>query len=312
MDKQTLEHKALILERIRTFFKAREVLEITTPCIVNCPVSDVHIESVRLNTEGSHFLRTSPESAHKWLLAHGLGDIYELGPVFRGHEHGRFHQPEFLLLEWYRQGFSWKTLAAEVIELIRAMAEGFKKAPCAVYRSWAETTQTHLGCVLDEADPEALQACVAKYVDDPVQCADWSREEIIDFLYATGVQTQFDPDMITVVYNYPAEQSALAQLTSDGRWARRFEVFIGTVEVANGYQELTDHREQLDRFKRDAHTRAMMNRPVEALDQQLLQALERGLPDCAGVAMGVERVIMSLLDLDELSQTMAISQDKAV
>jgi lysyl-tRNA synthetase class 2 len=312
MNSTILKHKATLIQRVREFFQAREVLEIHTPCITPYPVSDPHIESIALATTQPAFLRTSPESALKWLLAHKLGDIYELGPVFRAGELGDHHQPEFLMLEWYRLNFDWRMLADEVIELIHVLCDGFQPTWPTRFYSWEETLEMHLGLTLENTERSDLIPCLHTPLANDSRVLDWTREELLDYLYATQVQTRFSKECITVVYDYPHDQCALAQLNADGRTARRFEVFIGAIEVGNGYEELTDREEQAHRFLADQEKRQMMGRPIATVDHRLLQALEMGLPPCSGVALGLERIIMAILGAHRLSDVMALHSTDAL
>lgn len=306
--RQRLEQRAELINRIRAFMQARGILEVTTPCLIQWPVSDVYIDSLRLATSLPWYLRTSPESAHKHLLSHGLGDIYEMGPVFRGNESGRYHQPEFTLLEWYRLNFDWKKLALEVIDLIHALTVGIRPSWPVVFQHWNETTQKALGFDLQSATRETCEAALPA----GIEAQHWSDETLKDYLYASVVQPSLDPDLITVVHDYPADQAALAQLSEDGQSAKRFEVFIGGVELANGYQELSDAQEQRERFERDAQLRALAGRGIEELDTQLLAALERGLPPCAGVALGVDRLMMVILGHDRIDDILCIAHNRPI
>jgi len=306
--REKLAKRAKLVTRIRSFLDQRGVLEVTTPCITECPVSDPHIESVALGTHSPHYLRTSPESAHKHLLAHGAGDIYELGPVFRSGELGRVHQPEFTMLEWYRTGFDWHNLALEVIELINEVAAGFHAPWPFVFRGYDEIGQSVLGFDLRTADRKTLCNALPQDMD----LVGWEDAEIIDYLFSTKIQPSFDPTHITVVHDYPAAQAALAMLCDDQVHAKRFEVFIGPIELANGYEELSDPEEQRQRFANDAQTRQAMGRGLDRLDHRLLAALEKGLPPCSGVALGVDRLVMVILGLHSLEETVGIGASDAM
>lgn len=304
MNAEILKKRAELLARIRSFFRTRDVLEVTTPCVVEHPVSELNIESVRLATQSPSYLRTSPESGHKWLLAHGVGDLYELGPVFRAGELGRHHQPEFTLLEWYRVGMDWHTLALEVTELINDIADG-RHTPWPIeWISWTESVHQQFRLNLDQADHACLLDLLPKTQRPDAISGHWSKAELIDYLFATGVQAHFSPEVITVVHDYPANQAALAELCADGQHAKRFEIFIGPVELANGYQELTDPKEQHARFVADQHARKQHGLAVGPMDRRLLAALEQGMPACSGVALGVDRLIMVVLGVDAICETL--------
>lgn len=304
MNSSVLKKRAELLARIRAFFRTRDVLEVTTPCVVEYPVSDLNIESVRLATQKLSYLRTSPESGHKWLLAHDLGDLYELGPVFRAGELGRQHQPEFSLLEWYRVGMDWHTLALEVAELINTVAQDLHSPWPIEWISWTESCHNQLGLDLDQADQASLLDLLPKTPRQDAIDGHWSKAHLIDYLYATEIQPHFSPEAMTVVYDYPVKQAALAELCPDGQHAKRFEVFIGPIELANGYQELTDPKQQHARFLADQHAREEHSLAVGPLDRRLLAALEKGMPACSGVALGVDRLIMVVLGLDSIYETL--------
>ncbi len=304
MNREVLKKRAELLSTVRAFFSTRGVLEVTTPCVVEHPVSDLHIESVRLDSQTASYLRTSPESGHKWLLSQGVGDIFEIGPVFRAGELGRHHQPEFTLLEWYRLGMDWRALASEVGELINETAHGLHPPWPIEWITWTDGWHQHFDLDLDHGSREALLDLLPTSARQDAMRADWSKLQLIDYLFATAVQPHFSSEAITVVYDYPADQAALAQLCADERYAKRFEVFIGPIELANGYQELTNASEQRARFHADQQARQQHGLPVGPIDQRLLEALEAGLPACSGVALGVDRLIMVLLGLDQICETL--------
>jgi elongation factor P--(R)-beta-lysine ligase len=291
-----LQRRARVLADIRAFFAARGVLEVTTPLITPAGITDVHIESLPL--ADGQFLRTSPEYAHKRLLAAGYPDLYELGPVFRAEEHGRFHRSEFWLLEWYRRDFTWRQLAEEVIELIEACLGHDRLQPR--FLGWADSYYHALGFDPLSDDEQTLIKLTSTL---PADC---DRDMRLDYLFATEIQPRFPADSLTVIHDYPASQAALARLKpGDPRLAERFEVFIGPVELANGYRELTSADEQRQRFERDNQRRLELGRRAMPLDERFLAALEHGLPECSGVALGVDRLLMAALDCSDIGQTLA-------
>lgn len=297
---EVLARRAILLERIRAFFSERGVTEVNTPLLTACGVSDVHIDSIA--TADPHgWLRTSPEYFHKRLLAAGFGDLYELGPVFRRGEIGRQHQPEFTLLEWYRVGWGWRQLAAETIELIRLALDDPRRR--ALYISWQDCMGERLGI-----DPLSCSVGeLAALADDAPAGLD--RDALLDWLFATRVQPLFPEDRITVVFDYPASQAALARIDpGNPSLANRFEVFVGPLELANGYHELGDAREQRERFERDNARREEMGRERMPVDERLLAALEAGLPDCSGVALGFDRLLMAALGAESISEMLAFAR----
>lgn len=295
-----LEQRARLTRNIRAFFDQRQVLEVSTPLLTACGVSDIHIDSVATHApEG--WLRTSPEYFHKRLLAAGLGDLFELGPVFRRGEVGRFHQPEFALLEWYRLGWGWRRLAEETVELLHLCLPQINDRP-ARFITWQECVREALGIDGLEADPAALSALA----DDAPPGL--NRDGLLDWLFASRVQTGFAADSITVVHSYPASQAALARLDpADPRVAERFEVFVGSIELANGYHELGDANEQRQRFERDREQRRALGREIMPIDERLLSALESGLPDCSGVALGFDRLLMLSCGAQAIDEVVAFS-----
>lgn len=295
---ESVRLRAAVAAEIRSFFARRDVLEVHTPLITDSGVTDLHIESVAL-TDG-RFLRTSPEYAHKQLLAAGAGDIYELGPVFRAGEHGRLHREEFLLLEWYRLGWGWQALADEVIELIveltpdRSWSVGFV--------AWGDLLQRTTGIDPETAGDGQLRAAAPGAPDD------LDRPELLDWVFAVRLQPALPEGRLTVVHDFPACQAALARLKpGQPQWAERFEVFAGSVELANGYHELTDPVEQRRRFETDNQRRRALGRAPMPVDRELIAALERGLPDCSGVALGVDRLIMVATGSDDIADTRQFS-----
>ncbi|WP_376691546.1 EF-P lysine aminoacylase EpmA [Wenzhouxiangella sp. EGI_FJ10409] len=282
-----LRRRAELLASVREFFARRGVVEVQTPLLTAAGVTDLHVESVATDAPAG-WLRTSPEYFHKRLLASGLGDLYELGPVFRRGEAGRNHQPEFTLLEWYRVGWSWRRLAEEVVELIdHALASGPDPRPVR-WASWNDCFVEFLGIDALAASTTELQ----RLADDAP--AGLERDALLDWLFASRIQPRFEANALTVVYDYPASQAALARIAPGNPGvAERFEVFAGPLELANGYRELTDAREQRRRFERDNRLREDNGQAPMPIDTALLAALAEGLPECAGVALGFDRLLMA-------------------
>jgi lysyl-tRNA synthetase class 2 len=286
-----LARRAALAAGIRTFFAQRDVLEVGTELSVT-GVTDVHLDSVAL--ADGRYLRTSPEFAHKRLLAAGAGDLYELGPVARAGEHGRHHRREFWMLEWYRVGWDARRLADEVVELIRTV--GPERPWTIEHTTWTKQARLVLGF-----DPHsASESRLAEALSDAPAGLD--RLGLYDWLLAVHIQPRLPADRLTVVHEFPACQAALARLCPDDHHsAERFEVFAGPLELANGYHELTDPQEQRRRFDRDNAERARLGRPAMPVDEGLLAALEAGLPDCAGVALGFERLLMAVHGLEDIA-----------
>lgn len=290
----TLRARARIIDGIRGFFSERDALEVQTPTITPAGVTDLHIESVAL--ADGRYLRTSPEYAHKRLLSAGSGDIYELGPVFRAGERGRCHRDEFLLLEWYRIGWQWRALAEEVLELVTHIAAGQDWR--VEFIAWRALLARETGLAFETASESKLREAAPGAPDD------LELPELLDWLFATRLQPSLAAGCLSVVHDFPACQAALARL-KPGRpqWAERFEVFAGSLELANGYRELTDPIEQRRRFDQDNLRRRTLGRTAMPVDHSLIQALEQGVPECSGVALGVDRLMMIALDLDDIART---------
>jgi lysyl-tRNA synthetase class 2 len=288
--------RAAILQRLRHYFDRQAVLEVDTPALSLAAVSDTQIESleVRSTLASPLYLHTSPEFAMKRLLAADYPDIYSICRVFRDGESGNNHQPEFTMVEWYRRDYGLREIVQDAIGLICAALNDVSLAQsCRVleYRdAFVETTG------LDPATASHDELLNAAGADDNLRNAIGDeRDDILDLLLATRVIPQFEADTLTVIQHYPASQAALARLCdADNELADRFEVFMGPVELANGYVELTDATQLEARMQADQQQRQRRGRPVRPLDDALLAAHAHGLPDCAGVALGLERLHMVL------------------
>lgn len=305
--------RARLYATIRAFFAEREMLEAETPVLSMAGNTDPNIESFSLEFSGrtdgaprTRWLRTSPEFALKRLLAAGVGDCYELGRVFRNGEAGGRHNPEFTMLEWYRIGWDHHRLIDETVDLVQtAMALVGRKANATI-TTFRDLYRERLGLDPFTADDAELRAALGDIEIDP---SGLNRDDWLDLLMTHRLQPGFGRDAILVVRDYPASQSALAKIRvgqgSEPAVAERFELYLGTLELANGYHELTDADEQRARFLRDHETRAMRDVVQPPLDEGLLAAMAFGLPACAGVALGVERLLMAMTDTDRIADVLA-------
>lgn len=308
-NRQRLQARARLLADVRDFFTRRGVLEVETPTLSAAGNSDPGIAQLR--TDDARWLRTSPEYPMKRLLAAGSGDIYELGRVFRAGEAGAWHNLEFTLLEWYRVGWRFDQLMDEVAEFIahcgdpRGRRWRVRKVH---YRDWVQA-----GAGVDPlaADADAIRHAIAsRGIDAPLR--DLDRDGLLDLLVSHVVQPAMSEDTLTLVSHYPASQAALARLCDDNpQVAERFEAFLGPVELANGYGELTDAREQRRRFETENRRRAAEGRHPALLDEALLEALEHGMPDCAGVALGLDRLLMVLEGVGRIEDVLAFPASRA-
>ncbi len=309
----TLRLRAELLASVREFFSDRGVLEVDTPALVHHAVTDLHIHSAQVQLPGHGaplFLHTSPEYAMKRLLAAGSGDIYQLAHVFRGDEHGRLHNAEFTLIEWYRCGYSLQRLMQEVAQLAQRLL-GLAQAPVEAI-SYAQAFQRELDCAPLTDSDAALRALAARQRLDPQLAARCERDELLDWLMGSVVGPRLGVDRLCFVHSYPASQAALARLhPGDARVAMRFELYYRGIELANGFEELADAAEQRARFEADREQRRQRGLPAPEIDQALLDALAAGLPSVCGVAVGFDRLLMLRAGASELSAVLAFPLERA-
>jgi lysyl-tRNA synthetase class 2 len=293
---ETAGRRAERIAAARYFFAKRGVLEVDVPALSRFEVSDPNIDSLEVTAAiagpSTLYLATSPEYAMKRLLAAGYPDIYAIARVFRDGELGRHHEPEFTLIEWYRQDFGLDEMAAETCEFVAAILERPALANNPVQLRYREAFLAATGI-----DPLAASAAELAALADAdaslVEALGDNRDAWLDLLMSTRITAGFPDDRLTVVTHYPASQAALARLdANDLTVALRFEVFLGAMELANGYVELSDADEQRQRFEKELDLRRAAGRRAAPIDESLLAALEHGLPDVAGVAVGFERLHM--------------------
>jgi elongation factor P--(R)-beta-lysine ligase len=316
--REALRLRASLNRMVREFFHARGVLEVETPVLARAGNTDPNIASFSLEFSGrtdgaprTRWLRTSPEFALKRLLAAGIGDCYELGRVFRDGEAGGRHNPEFTMLEWYRTGWNHLQLADETVELVQAALALVGRNATVARSTFRDLYRDTLGIDPFVADEAALRDALGEVRIDPEGL---TRDDWLDLLMTHRIQPGFARDAILAVHDYPASQCALARIRDDGDGtpvAERFELYLGPLELANGYHELLDAGEQRKRFERDLAVRAARRQPVPPVDEALLGALEAGLPQCAGVALGIERLLMSMLGSDRIADVLAFDFSRA-
>jgi elongation factor P--(R)-beta-lysine ligase len=306
-----LQHRAALLASARNFFMDRGVLEVDTPVVVNAPVTDIHIHSARVTFADDprpFFLHTSPEYAMKRLLAAGSGDIYQICHVVRGLERGRQHNAEFTLIEWYRIGFSLDQLMSEVDTLVRHLLGG-------VAFTMSSERLTYREAFLRELHLDPFTASLTELAEAArsIGFADGAqRDELLELLMGALVGPRLGRNALTFVHGYPASQAALARLSPDDpRSALRFELYCKGVELANGFQELASATEQRARFERDNEERQRLGLPSYEIDGRLLAALEAGLPECAGVALGFDRTLMLAAEADHIDQVLTFPTERA-
>ncbi len=289
--------RAKLLAAIRSFFSDRNVLEVETPLLAHYSVTDPHMQAITaqnpLGGSSPFYLQTSPEYAMKRLLAAGSGPIFQICKAFRKGEASRRHNPEFTLLEWYRPDFDDHQLMEEIEGLLRALNANWPAFEKVTYHSLFEQ---HLQINPHSIDVGSLQKVARQYID--VQMDSDNKDDWLNLLLAEVIEPTLGIKAPVFVIEYPSSQSALAQLSPNQQGveiARRFELYIDSVELANGYFELNDVTEQRRRFNQDQQMREQLQRPTIASDQFLLAAMEHGLPSCSGVALGIDRLLMLLL-----------------
>jgi len=297
---------------------------VTTPTLVHAGVTDPHIHSLatHLDEVTTRYLHTSPELAMKRLLAAGVGDIYQICSVFRAEERGRLHHAEFLLCEWYRVGLDHHALMQEMDTLFRLLWEKLAVdsagQPKPLARSQFVTYASVIESVCQEPlislNQQKLCAVLLRHGIESSLLESDSLDAWLDLLMSCVVCPQFPSDRFTFLYDYPASQAALARtgLNAQGdSIAHRFEVFFGAVELANGFHELTDAAEQRARFEQDNIQRELNGLPKMPIDSAFLAALEAGLPECAGVAVGLERLLMVMLGAEKIADVLPLGSDYA-
>ena len=324
-----------MLQAIRAFFAERNVLEVETPVISNAAVTDPQIESFQIESfqvesfsaqdhsqyhQKNYYLQTSPEFYMKRLLAAGSGDIFQLAKVFRDDENGRYHIPEFSMLEWYRSGFNHHQLMDEMQSLISCLMPEEKKHFQRI--SYQQAFINELQIDPFDADVNALKQCAEKHnietpwgMDDDrgmdnERGMDDHKDIWLDWLMVEKIAAGFAKNSFTFLYDYPASQASLARLDKDdARKANRFELFYGELELANGFYELTDANEQAQRFENDNETRRQRRQKTMPVDYALLAALQSGLPDCSGVAIGIDRLLMLLTGAGHIKEVISFGDE---
>ncbi|MFK7732440.1 MAG: EF-P lysine aminoacylase EpmA [Pseudomonadales bacterium] len=310
--RETLRARADLLARVRAFFDQLGVLEVDTPSLSRYSVSDPFLEAMPIiGADGQpvRWLQTSPEFAMKRLLASGSGDIYQICKAFRAGEHGRLHANEFTMLEWYRLNFDQFDLIRELCDLLRRL---LNCAPHSQY-SYGDLFAECIGFNPHKASYSALQQAAIESGFGDLLGADQhqltktlDRNALLDLLFSHIVQPTLSK--LSVVYDYPESMAALARVEYDSQGckvARRFEVFYQGVELANGYHELLDASELEQRTARDNTRRKELGKVEQRCDPRLLAAMRHGLPECAGVAVGLDRVLMLALGAKSIADVRA-------
>ena len=312
---EVLRERALVLQKIRQFFAQREVLEVDTPVLSHASVTDAHLHS--FCTQFTHpfspqastlYLQTSPEFAMKRLLCAGSGAIYQICKSFRNEEAGRFHNPEFTMLEWYRPGFDHLQLMTEIDELIQ-MVVGCDSAERVTYQ---DVFKQYLGYCPLTATLTDIKTLASQYGYADIAANENEKDTLLMLLFSQHVEPKIGQDRPCFVMNFPASQAALARINpTNPLVAERFELYFKGIELANGFHELTDGPEQLRRFEQDNVKRQHMGLEIMPIDHNFIAAIDYGLPACAGVALGIDRLLMLALNYSEIDQVIAFESSRA-
>ncbi len=312
---EQLKQRAVLLGKIRQFFALRNVLEVDTPAMSHATVTDIHLHTFQTDfigpgyAQGSHlYLMTSPEFHMKRLLAAGSGSIYQINKAFRNEENGRYHNPEFTMLEWYRVGFNHHDLMDEMDALLQLVLE----VGAAERITYQNAFLSVLGvCPLEDSMSELKKAAAKLGLSDIAEPEE-DKDTLLQLLFSMGVEPEIGQKLPVFVYDFPASQAALAKINpQDPRVADRFEVYFKGIELANGFHELDNPKEQLARFEQDNRKRLQMGLTEQPIDYHLISALESGLPECAGVALGIDRLIMLALGEDHIDKVTAFPFPRA-
>lgn len=307
---ETLKARAELYGSVRAFFASRGVLEVDTPVMSAHATVDRHIESFAVS--GGGWLQTSPEFAMKRLLCAGAGPIYQIAPVFRREEQGRHHNPEFRMLEWYRPDWDHDLLMDEVEELMHHLGVG--RGRSFVRLSYREAFLAFAGFDPFSAGPDELRAGIARGLLPEIDLGDrdGDRDAWLDLWMSYHLGPRLGQDTPVFLHDFPASQAALARVrASDPPVAERFELFWQGLELANGFHELADAAEQRQRFEADQAWRREHGLAVPPFDAHLIAALEHGLPSCAGVALGLDRLLMLKMALPDLAQGLSFDAARA-
>ncbi len=300
---EALKARADFNRYIREFFIQRNVMEVETPLLSKAAVSDVHLSPIKAHClNRPYYLQTSPEYAMKRLLAAGSGDIFQICKVFRDEELGARHNPEFSMLEYYRLNFDLISLKDEVAQLVGDYLQLQKRIDL-TYRQAFELYAQFDPFTISDHD---LLVMAQKYVGDLVL----NRDGCLDLLMTHAVEPNLPNNALIFISHYPASQAALAKTyeNENGQWlAQRFELYVNGLELANGYQELTDVNEQKKRFQQDSESRD----DIRLEDQNFLAALEQGLPECAGVALGLDRILMLKMQATDIRTVLSFNIENA-
>lgn len=304
-----LKQRAALLKRIRRFFEDKGVMEVDTPAMSQATVTDIHLHTFTTTFVGPGaaqgqklFLQTSPEFHMKRLLCAGSGAIYQICKSFRNEESGRFHNPEFTMLEWYQPDYEQLDLVAEVDELLRLVLN----TQASEVLSYQQVFIKHVGLdPLSVSVPDLRAFALSRDLGDFV-ATEQCRDTLLQLIFCFVIEPNIGVERPIAIINFPASQAALARIDrQDPRIASRFEFYYQGIELANGFHELSNAQEQLQRFESDNKARLKLGKETQSIDFKLISALESGLPDCAGVALGIDRLLMLATKSSHINQVIS-------
>ncbi len=310
-----LKERAALLNRIRRFFADKDVMEVNTPVLMPAGATDpsiINITAVSPRAENSHwYLHTSPELPMKRLLAAGSGPIYQVCPVFRGSDLGRYHRPEFSLLEWYRPDYGYHQLMDEVECLLIAVMPSEYTSTKAERVSYRDIFLRVLEIDPFQVSVAECRECCDRFALSVPDNMGVERDIWLDLLMSMLIAPKLPQDRFTFIYDYPASQAALAKTRDEnGRdIAERFELYWGELELANGFQELTDPDEQLQRFEAENRHRLDRKLPTIAIDYKFIECLRDGMPESSGVALGLDRLLMVLTGARHINEVVTFTDE---
>lgn len=307
-----LQDRARMMVKTRNFFFDRSILEVDCPALTSMASIDPHIDLIPACyfEKYERYLYSSPEYGMKRLLAMGIGDIFQLSHVFRDGEQGQLHNPEFMMAEWYRCDTSFKEMIRETQEFISLFLEN---DPLHVL-TYRDAFKQYLDIDYVTVPTERLRNCLTEHaIDLHSDQGDMDRDELLNLLLGHVVEPFLGKNDVCVLIHYPATQAALARTTIvDGiEVAERFEIYRSGIELANGYHELKDAAEQSRRFEEYNIKREKMGKRVLPIDKRFLKSLEGNFPDCCGVAVGFDRLMMMRHEVPEISEVLPFPWDEA-
>ncbi|MCV2403571.1 EF-P lysine aminoacylase EpmA [Marinomonas sp. C2222] len=314
-DMSTLKKRAQLFKAVRAFFDDKGVMEVDTQCLSLASISDPHIEVLTSHTRSqgqdlTYYLQTSPEYAMKRLLCAGSGSIYQLGKVFRAEEVGRRHSIEFTMLEWYRVGLDHWQLMGEIQALLALLCED-DSFQCE-HLSYQKAFLLHVGLDPFSASLAELQACAHQHTEYGLQEED--RDTLLELIFSSVIESKIGMEQPCFIHSYPASQAALANTHLDElgqNVAARFELYWQGMELANGYNELTDAQEQARRFAEDKTAREAMGLVDRQFDERLISGLHQGMPACSGVALGIDRLLILLCQKTHIKEVIPFAHSRA-